>query len=196
MKYLLEHEQRLLLKILRDSSSAARDRTVVELVLNTGLRIQELRLLNISDIWDGLKIRDHLIVRPETAKRSNAREIFLNSHAAGVLKGFIRWKRTQGKSLDPLDPLFVSKRGNRMGQRTLQDMAEKWFVKAGLVDSQGRTRYTFHSLRHTFAMNLRRRGINLERIQRLLGHSSLQATGIYVQPSREDLIEAVESLAA
>lgn len=45
-------------------------------------------------------------------------------------------------------------------------------------------------------MNLRRRGINLERIQKLLGHSSLQATGIYLEPSREDLIEAVEVLAA
>lgn len=45
-------------------------------------------------------------------------------------------------------------------------------------------------------MKLRRRGINLERIQKLLGHASLQATGIYLEPSREDLVEAVETLAA
>jgi site-specific recombinase XerD len=45
-------------------------------------------------------------------------------------------------------------------------------------------------------MNLRQRGVNLERIQKLLGHSSLQATGIYLEPSKVDLIEAVEILAA
>lgn len=196
MKYLLEHEQRQLLKSLRDSSSGTRDRTIIELVLNTGLRIQEVRLLNVSDIWSGLKLRDHLVVRPETAKRGKAREIYLNTHISKVLRQFIVFKRSRGESLEPQSPLFVSKKGNRVGQRTLQDMVEKWFIRSGLSRSNGRGLYSFHSLRHTFAMNLRRRGINLERIQKLLGHSSLQATGIYLEPSREDLIEAIESIAA
>lgn len=196
MKYLLEHEERELLKTLRDSKSAIRDRTIVELTLNTGLRVQEIRLLNVSDIWNGLTPRSHLVVRPETAKRCKAREVFLNSHIAKVLKEYIRWKREKGESMEPEAPLFISKKGGRVGQRTLQDMAEKWFVKAGLVDAKGNALYTFHSLRHSFAMNLRRRGINLERIQRLLGHASLQATGIYLCPSKEDLIEACETLAA
>ena len=196
MKYFLEHEERQLLKTLRDSQSGIRDKTIIELTLNTGLRIQELRLLNVSDVWTGLALRDHLIVRPETAKRAKAREVFLNSHISSVLKAFIRWKRTKGESLDPSAPLFISKKGGRTGQRTLQDMVESWFKRAGLTDAKGEASYTFHSLRHTFSMNLRRRGIGLERIQRLLGHASLQATGIYLEPSREDLIDAVESLAA
>ncbi len=196
MKYLLEHEERRLLKLLRDSKSAIRGKTIIELVLNTGLRVQEVRLLNVSDIWNGLTLRSHLVVRPETAKRCKSREVFLNSHIVKVLKEYIRWKREKGESMDPLTPLFISKKGGRVGQRTLQDMAKKWFVKAGLVNAQGLANYTFHSLRHTFAMNLRRRGINLERIQRLLGHASLQATGIYLCPSKEDLIEACESRAA
>jgi len=45
-------------------------------------------------------------------------------------------------------------------------------------------------------MKLRRKGINLERIQKLLGHASLQATGIYLEPSREDMIEAVEAISS
>jgi site-specific recombinase XerD len=196
VKYLLENEERGLLKTLRDSKSATRDRHIIELVLNTGLRVQEVRLLNVGDIFNGMVIRDHLTVRAETAKRCKAREIFLNSHVSKVLKAFISFKRERGESLDPYSPLFISKKGGRVGQRTLQDMAEKWFVKAGLVDSQGAAKFTFHSLRHTFAMKLRRRGVSLERVQKLLGHASLQATGIYVEPSREDLIEAVSVLAA
>jgi site-specific recombinase XerD len=195
MKYLLEHEEHQLLKSLRDSKSATRDRTIIELVLHTGLRIQELRLLNVSDIWNGMILRGHLTVRAETAKRAKSREIFLNSHIIKVLKAYLQYCKSKGP-LGPNDPLFVSKKRGRVGQRTLQDMVEKWFVKAGLSDSKNKSKYSFHCLRHTFAMNLRRRGIALERIQKLLGHASLQATGIYLEPSREDLIEAMETLAA
>jgi site-specific recombinase XerD len=64
------------------------------------------------------------------------------------------------------------------------------------VDATGEPRFTFQSLRHTFALKLRRRGVSLERVQKLLGHTSLQATGIYLEPSKEDLIEALQTLAA
>lgn len=196
MKYLLEYEQRQLLKTLRDSKTATRDLTIIELCFHTGLRVQELRLLNVGDIFNSMIIRDHLIIRAETAKRCKSREIFLNTHITRQLKIFIAYKRSRGEALEPNAPLFVSKKAGRVGQRTLQDMVEKWFVKAGLIDAQGKAKYTFHSLRHSFAQNLRRKGISLERIQKLLGHSSLQATGIYLEPSKEDLIEAIQTLAA
>lgn len=196
MKYLLETEERVLLKALRDSKSALRDQIIIELVLHTGLRVQELRLLNVGDVFNGLTLRSHMTVRAETAKRCKAREIFLNTHLKKQLKSFLNYKRASLEALDPKAPLFVSRKKARMGQRTLQDMAEKWFLKAGLANSQGQAKYSFHTLRHTFAMKLRRRGVSLERIQKLLGHSSLQATGIYLEPSREDLIEALEDLAA
>lgn len=196
MKYLLENEERALLKTLRDSKSAARDRTIVELVLHTGLRVQECRLLNVGDVYNGMVIRDHLMVRAETAKRCKAREIFLNSHISKVLKAFVVFKREGGESVEPGAPVFISKKGGRIGQRTLQDMAEKWYTRAGLVDFSGNSSFTFHSLRHTFAMKLRRRGVSLERVQKLLGHASLQATGVYLEPSKEDLIASLETLAA
>lgn len=194
MKYLMEHEQKYLLKILRDSKSAMRDKTIIELVFNTGLRIQELRLLNVGDIWNGCTIRDHLVVRAETAKRCKTREIYINSHIRKVLKGFILWKRTKGETLDLEAALFISKKFNRVGQRTIQDMIEKWFILSGFIDAKGKSQYTFHSLRHSFAMNLRQRSVSLERIQKLLGHASLQATGVYLEPSREELAETVELL--
>lgn len=196
MKYLLEPEQRKLLKTLRDSKSATRDYMIIDLVLHTGLRIQELRLLNVSDVFDGMTIRPHLTIRAETAKRCKEREVFLNTHIRKHLKRFIAWKRSKGESLQSKAPLFISKKGGRVAQRTLQNTVEAWFIKTKLINADGQHKYTFHSLRHTFAMNLRKRGINLERIQKLLGHASLQATGIYLEPSREDLIDAVETLAA
>jgi len=188
MKYLLEPEERKLLQELRDSKSATRDRTIIELVLNTGLRVQETRFLNVEDVWNGYEIRRHLVVRPETAKRCKAREVPLNHKIRSTLLDFIKWKRRKGETVLPDAPLFMSRKGNRVGQRTLQDMIENWLKRAGIEG------YSFHSLRHTYSMKLRRRDIKLETIQKLLGHSTLQATGIYLEPSREELIEAAEAI--
>ena len=189
MKYLLEPEERRLHQILADSRSATRDRVIIELVLNTGLRIQEARLLNVGDLFDDHEIKRHLVVRAETAKRCKAREIPLNSAIRPLLADFMKWKHKKGESADPSAPLFISRSGNRIAQRSLQDLASRWYARAGL---QG---YSFHSLRHSYSMRLRRRAVKLETIQKLLGHSTLQATGIYLEPSREELIDAVELLA-
>lgn len=196
MKYLIDIEQRQLLRILRDSRSSRRDLMIIELVLHTGLRLRELRMLNVGDVFNGTYVRSHLIVRAETAKRCKSREIFLNSYISKRLRHFITYKNGKGESLESTASLFISKKGNRLGQRSIQDLAEKWFMRADLTDAKGKSRFTFHSLRHTFALNLRSRKINLERIQKLLGHKSLQATGIYLEPSREELAEATQTLAA
>ncbi len=75
MKYLLEQEERLLLAALKDSKSAVRDYMLIDLILNTGLRLNEVRNLTVEDVRESVSIRSHLTVRPETAKRCKAREI-------------------------------------------------------------------------------------------------------------------------
>jgi hypothetical protein len=74
-------------------------------------------------------IKDHLVIRAETAKRCKAREVFMNSHITKVFKGFIGFKRERGESLDPQAPLFVSKKKGRIGQRTIQDI-----LRSGLLN--------------------------------------------------------------
>lgn len=78
MKYLLEKEERLLLAVLKESKSATRDYMLIDLILNTGLRLNEVRSLTVRDVKESVAIRSHLIVRPETAKRGKSREIRLS----------------------------------------------------------------------------------------------------------------------
>ena len=85
--------------------------------------------------------------------------------------------------------MFLSKKGKRLSRRAMERVVEKRVNQAGLEEN-----HTIHSLRHTFAMNLRKKGVDTEVIQKLLGHASLASTGIYTQASREELEEAVESL--
>ena len=53
---------------------------------------------------------------------------------------------------------------------------------------------TPHMLRHTFGKNLVDRGVGLEKVAALLGHSSLNTTRIYVKPNQKDLEDAVDEL--
>ncbi|MBC8333508.1 MAG: site-specific integrase [Anaerolineae bacterium] len=57
------------------------------------------------------------------------------------------------------------------------------------------TTVTPHTLRHTFAKSLIDEGVSLEKVAKLLGHSNLNATRVYVTPSESDLEDAVGKLA-
>lgn len=187
MKYLTLEEEKKLAKVLKDSKSAGRDYAIIDLILNTGLRCQECRLLTVGDVFNK-EIRQELTVQKENAKRGKARTIPLHAGIRKHLAEFIRWKGKRGETLEPDAPLFVSKKGNTISQRALQRIIERWIQQAHLEG------YTTHSLRHSFAMKLRRREVNLEIIQKLLGHSSLASTGIYLEPDKTSLMDAVNRI--
>jgi integrase len=60
--------------------------------------------------------------------------------------------------------------------------------------SIGRDDLTLHDLRHAFATNLHKRGVNIATIQRLLGHANIQTTMIYINPSNDELHDAISVL--
>lgn len=193
MKYLSREEQKQLLRELSRRKDAPRDFMIINLILNTGLRLGECSSLKMSDTFDHYlnRVKPYLTVRRECSKTKKAREIPLNSRIYKRLSQFIRYKKRRGESLDPGDPLFLSRKKNPISRRALESVVSKWLREAKI----GKNKYSVHSLRHSFAMRLRESGITLERIRRLLGHNSISSTVIYIEPSREDLIEAVESLA-
>ncbi len=77
------------------------------------------------------------------------------------LGAYLNRKAKQGHNLSPGASLFMSRNSNMISKRATERIVEKWINRAGLEG------YTCHSLRHTFAMKLRRRGVGLERIQKL-----------------------------
>ncbi|MFQ5630020.1 MAG: tyrosine-type recombinase/integrase [bacterium] len=87
--------------------------------------------------------------------------------------------------------LFISKKGNRLAIRTMEDNMKK------LVDGLGlhvHFRVTCHTLRHTFASHLNDNGEDILVIQSLLGHGSPRSTRIYIHPSEQHIREALEKL--
>lgn len=195
MKYLTEIEEKKVLRTVSEikGKQPARDFMILFLGFNTGLRCSEIIGLNVGDIRN----RDRLCVRPEIAKRARLRIIPLNKKLQTAIRTFIKYKLTWREGIQDEAPLFVSKKGNRLSKRSLQDLFEYWCCRTGLTRSNGgkeKALYTVHSMRHSFAKRLLQRGYSIQHVQKLLGHASLASTGIYTEVDYEDMEEAVNAL--
>ncbi len=84
--------------------------------------------------------------------------------------------------------MLVSQLLARITTRSIERVVEEHAHRARLE------RLTPHMLRHTFAKMLLERGVPLDQVATLLGHSNLNTTRIYTTPSAQDLANAVEAL--
>jgi integrase/recombinase XerD len=168
-----------LLRSTRRKSSAAdristenriRDMALVELLFASGMRVSEVMSLNILDIdMTRLVISVH-------GKGNREREIPIVCDAVQkALAEHIGQRHRQGATGD--DPLFVNLRGSRLSDQSIRAILRRQGIEIGAG------RVTPHMLRHTIATLLLEDGVDLRHIQRLLGHSSITTTTIYVQVS-------------
>jgi len=161
---------------------AIRDRSIVTLLLHTGLRVSELCALDLPDLTLTERKGD-LHVRQ--GKGMKARIIPLNRVARNALR---QWLSVR-PAVDA-DAVFVNLRGGmgRMKPRSVQDLL-------AVVSRRIGAKVTPHILRHTFAKRLVDAGVSLEKVAELLGHESIETTRVYITPSQQDLLNAVETLA-
>ena len=165
---------------------ARRNYALVQLMLQTGLRIGEVAALRRADIT----VRERAgALRVRHGKGLREREVPLNATARRALRQFFE---RDPASARPEDPVFRSTRNEPLPVRSIQNTI------AGLVRRAGLTRpgISAHSLRHTFALAwLRQHPGKLVELAQLLGHESLDTTAIYTRASTEDLARDVEQTA-
>jgi integrase/recombinase XerD len=83
--------------------------------------------------------------------------------------------------------LFVNRRGERLTRQGF------WLILKGYAAEAGiRGRVTPHTLRHSFATHMLRGGMDIHKVQELLGHANISTTQVYTQVSREHIREAYE----
>ena len=88
---------------------------------------------------------------------------------------------------------FLSKKGNRLSIRTIEDNFKKILAGSNIMTYFN---VTCHTLRHSFASHLNDEGVNIIVLQSLLGHSTPKSTQIYIHPSMKRVREALEKLPA
>jgi site-specific recombinase XerD len=163
--------------LLRACSHDIRDAAIIELLLQTGIRLSELARLTLDDVDLPKRVsRDPtdtgtLFVYGKGRKE---RTISLNYKACKALKAWLKIRPNVDSS-----SLFVSKFLEPMSPRAYEYVVKKYLKEAGIK------RASVHTLRHTFATHHVAKGTSLRTVQEALGHADLKTTSIYVQLARE-----------
>lgn len=150
------------------------------LMLGTGIRPSELLGLHVDD-WHEF----HIIVRDEIAKDGKQRILPLST---GIVKELYKYMKIRGDWGGKW--LFPCHEGGRFTTHGLYQ-ALKRYAKNGGVDPRLIKPYAF---RHTFAINYLRSGGDVFKLQKILGHASLEMTRRYVQWSAQDIKEGFDNV--
>jgi len=162
-----------------------RNYAMLMILLNCGLRLQELININISDIdFDDEKLN-------VIGKGNKERTIYLNKACIKAINNYLKVRPKDGVKFDSRDALFLSEQKRRISRRTVQYVVKEELKLAGIEKSD---KYSVHKLRHTAATLMYKYGkVDIRALQELLGHESISTTEIYTHVDNEQIRNAVES---
>lgn len=167
-----------------ETPAGYRNRTILELLWATGMRISELSGLNFGDLnLENNEIRVF-------GKGSKERIILVTDRAKNYLERYIETARPlipKGFPVPPKNedsPVFINNTGYRLQTRTVRNVINEVVEKINLPKH-----VTPHVFRHSFATHLIENGADLRIVQELLGHASISNTQIYTHVSTQHLKE-------
>jgi site-specific recombinase XerD len=173
--YLEVHELKAVLQAIdRNTRSGERDYVLLNLLYNTGARVQEICDLRVKSIRF-----DPPAVATIRGKGGKTRVVPLWAETAEILHRFLIAK---GLADDPDAILFPNSRGECLGRFGVRHIIAKRVAKAANVcPSLAKKRISPHTFRHTTAMHLLQAGVDLSVIKSWLGHVNLSTTHFYVE---------------
>ena len=155
-----------------------RDRTILELMYATGLRISELVNLKLSDM--------HLTMGfiQTMGKGEKERIIPLGEVASQWLDHYLDGARVylQDQSAETSEYVFLNSRGKSLSRQGVWKKVKQLALEAGIDQN-----VTPHTLRHSFATHLLENGADLRMVQELLGHADISTTQIYTHITKTRL---------
>lgn len=155
-----------------------RDRTILELMYATGLRISELVNLKLSDM--------HLTMGfiQTMGKGEKERIIPLGEIASQWLDHYLDGARVylQDQSAETSEYVFLNSRGKSLSRQGVWKKVKQLALEAGIDQN-----VTPHTLRHSFATHLLENGADLRMVQELLGHADISTTQIYTHITKTRL---------
>ena len=151
---------------------------VVTVLLDTGMRVSELCNLNLSDMeLEGLH------AKVIGGKGDKDRIVLFTQRTKNCIDAYLPIRSSRLR--DDEHPFLLNQAGRRLQPRGVQRLMDQLAIEAGLPKGK----LTPHVLRHNFATGLLERGADLVTIQRLLGHTSIATTRVYLDISDQTLRE-------
>ena len=173
--YLLPDEYSRMLSL---AGADPRDYCILQVFLQTGVRVSELCALRLEDV----EIPGQTI-HIRFGKGMVARDIELEKKAVAAIKNYLA---VRPPSVD--DHLFLNRYGQPIGERGVRKLVVKYRTRAGITK-----RVSCHSLRHTFATHKAEQGVSPFQLQQWLGHTNLNTTQIYVHMGRQNAKRLMEA---
>ena len=169
-KFLTQKECNRLRSACADSP---RDTAIIELILQTGIKLSELVHLTLNDIeLQAGSLKGFMQIKGSAGKRD--RIIPLNTKATEAIKNYLQ-ARNDAES----DVLFLNRFGEQLGESGVQKMLTKRIKSAGIG------RASIHTLRHTFGAHHVARGTDPKTVQDVMGLKDVRSTAIYQALARE-----------
>ncbi len=187
-KFLTTDEiEQILGNINIDTPAGFRNRTILELLWASGMRVSELSGLNFGN----LNLDNNEIT--VFGKGAKERIILITDRAKNYLKNYIETARSlvaKGYTVPPFtddSPVFINKTGYRLQTKMIRNVINDIVEKIELPKH-----VTPHMFRHSFATHLIENGADLRVVQELLGHASISNTQIYTHISMHHMKEVYE----
>ena len=160
----------LLDTIPTSTSKEIRDRTIIEILYSSGLRVSELTNLKVNDLKNNKSLKvlgkgNKTRILPMTDKSYNYMNLWLSKY------------RSEYKNEKSGNYIFLGVRGGKISDREIQRIVN---LRLGTFP---------HSIRHTFATHLLDGGADLRVVQEMLGHTDPSTTQIYTHVSKKQLKE-------
>lgn len=150
-------------RLLQACANNIRDKAIITLLLQTGIRLSELTRLSLSDIH----IPESINIIGSNSRKG--RTIPLNSKVCEALQAYFMTRQAS-----ECPSLFLNKFGRPLGERGVQKIIIQYFRKASIIGA------SVHSLRHTFAVQHISKGTSLKTIQKIMGHQDIRTTEEYI----------------
>jgi site-specific recombinase XerD len=173
-----KHEPRFLSeaeyqRLLRECSHKPRDAAIIELFLQTGMRLSELAKLQLQDVEIPKRITpdpDNMGYARVKRKGGKTEYIPLNHKACKAVAAYLAVR----PDIPGETALFISQFKRPISTRAIQHRMTKYLAEANIQGA------SVHTLRHTMATHHVARGTDLKTVQETLGHADLKTTSIYV----------------
>jgi len=157
-----------------------RDRAMLSIYYGCGLRKSEGVNLNTEDI-----LIERKLVHVRKGKGSKERYVPLTDHNLKYIVEYLQWGRNILLAESNIGSFFIAQHGEACSDQALSARLKRLVKNSG--NSALRTKKpTLHTLRHSIATHLLQQGMEIEMIQKFLGHSSLESTQIYTHIANSD----------
>ena len=165
-------------KLLSLAGSNPRDFAILQVFLQTGIRVSELCSLTLSDID-----LPRALLSVREGKGQASRDIPLEKKAIQALKNHLAVR-----AASPYDAVFLNYQGEPLGERGVRKLVTKYVKAAGISK-----KVSPHVFRHSFASAKAEKNISPYQLQEWLGHRNLTTTQIYVHLSKQNSKKLMEA---